>query len=86
MAVMDEETGHLLNYRQLLCSAKYKKQWGISSANKFGRLAKWRWKQNQESHQHNPIHTQKRHPPGSQERRHIWILCVQRATRNPTPF
>jgi hypothetical protein len=39
MAVMDEETGQLFNYRQLLCSAKYKKQWSVSSANKFGRLA-----------------------------------------------
>jgi hypothetical protein len=39
MAVMDEETGQLLNYRQLLRSAKYKKQWSISSANEFGRLA-----------------------------------------------
>jgi len=39
MAIMDEETGQLLNYRQLLRSAKYKKQWSISSANEFGRLA-----------------------------------------------
>ena len=39
MAVMDEETGQLLNYRQLLHRAKFKKQWSISSANKFGRLA-----------------------------------------------
>jgi len=39
MAVVDEETGQLFNYRQLLRSAKYKKQWSISSANKFGRLA-----------------------------------------------
>jgi hypothetical protein len=39
MAVMDEETGQLLNYRQLLRSAKYKKEWIISSANEFGRLA-----------------------------------------------
>ena len=36
MAVMDEETGQLLNYRQLLHSAKYKKQWSISSAKEFG--------------------------------------------------
>ena len=39
MAIMDKETGQLLNYRQLLRSAKYKKQWSISSANEFGRLA-----------------------------------------------
>ena len=39
IAVMDEETGQLLNYRQLLCSAKYKKQWSTSSANEFRRLA-----------------------------------------------
>jgi hypothetical protein len=39
MAVMDEETGQLLNYRQLLRSAKYKTQWSTSSAKQFGRLA-----------------------------------------------
>ena len=39
MAVMDEETGQLLNYRQLLHSAKYKKQWSTSSASEFGWLA-----------------------------------------------
>jgi len=39
MAVMDDKTGQLLNYKQLLRSAKYKKRWSISSANKFGRLA-----------------------------------------------
>jgi len=38
MAVMDEETVQLLNYRQLLHSANYKKQWSISSANEFGQL------------------------------------------------
>ena len=39
MAVMDVETGKLLNYKQLMSSPKYKKKWGISSANEFGRLA-----------------------------------------------
>ena len=39
MAVMDAETGKLLNYRQLMRDPKYKKNWSISSANEFGRLA-----------------------------------------------
>jgi hypothetical protein len=39
MVVIDEETGQLLNYRQLLHSTKYKKQWSISSANKLRWLA-----------------------------------------------
>ena len=39
MAVMDAETGKLLNYRQLMRDPKYKKQWSVSSANEFGRLA-----------------------------------------------
>ena len=39
MAVMDTESGKLLNYRQLLRSPKHKKAWSISAANKFGRLA-----------------------------------------------
>ena len=38
MAVIDAETGKLLNYRQLRKNLKYKKGWDISSANEFGRL------------------------------------------------
>ena len=39
MAVMDNDTGQLLNYRQLMQSDKHKHAWSQSSANKFGRLA-----------------------------------------------
>ena len=39
MAVMDKDTGKMLNYRQLLRHPKYKKEWSTSSANEFGRLA-----------------------------------------------
>ncbi len=39
LAVMDKETGRLLNYRQLLCIPKHKKAWSTSAANKFCRLA-----------------------------------------------
>jgi hypothetical protein len=39
MAVMDKDTGKLLNYRQLMNSPKYKKAWSLSAAHKFGRLA-----------------------------------------------
>ena len=39
MAVMDAETGQLLNYKQLIRSPKYKKDWSYSAANEFGRLA-----------------------------------------------
>jgi hypothetical protein len=39
MAVMDTDTGKLLNYRQLMRSTKYRQAWSLSSANKFGRLA-----------------------------------------------
>ena len=35
MAVMDAETGKLVNYKQLMRNPKYKKKWGISSANEF---------------------------------------------------
>ena len=38
MAVMDAETGKLLNYKQLMRDPKYKKHWSVSSANEFGRL------------------------------------------------
>ncbi len=39
MAVMDKDTGKLLNYRQLMNSPKYKKAWSLSAANEFGQLA-----------------------------------------------
>ena len=39
LAVMDAETGKLLNYRKLMRNPKYKKNWSTSSANEFGRLA-----------------------------------------------
>ena len=39
MVVMDEQTGRLLNYKQLMRDPKYKKNWSTSSANEFGRLA-----------------------------------------------
>ncbi len=38
-AVMDKDTGKLLNYRQLMNSLKYKKAWSLSAANEFGQLA-----------------------------------------------
>ena len=36
MAVMDQVTGKMLNYRQLRCNPKYKAEWNILTANKFG--------------------------------------------------
>ncbi len=39
MAVMDKDTGKLLNYRLLIISQKHKKTWSLSWANKFGQLA-----------------------------------------------
>jgi hypothetical protein len=39
LAVLDEESGKQLNYRQLLCHPKYKKAWSRSAADEFGQLA-----------------------------------------------
>ncbi len=39
LAVIDADTGKLLNYMQLIRSMKHKRAWSRSSANKFGRLA-----------------------------------------------
>ena len=39
LAVVDVDTGELLNYRQLTQSTKHKKTWSLSSANKFKCLA-----------------------------------------------
>ena len=38
-AVLDQETGDMLEYRQLLKNPKFAPDWHISSANEFGRLA-----------------------------------------------
>ena len=37
-AVLDKETGDMLEYRQLLKNPKYRPDWTVSSANEFGRL------------------------------------------------
>ena len=39
MAVLDKTTGKMLNYRQLMRHPILKKDWQLSSANEFGRLA-----------------------------------------------
>ncbi len=39
LAVMEKDTGWLLNYGQLICNPKYKKAWNLWAANKFGRLS-----------------------------------------------
>ena len=36
---MDQDTGKLLNYLQLLSDPKYRKDWSVAAANEFGRLA-----------------------------------------------
>jgi len=38
-AVLDDETGELLEYRHLIKRPKYKEQWGFSFGNEIGRLA-----------------------------------------------
>ena len=39
LAIIEAETGKVLNYRQLMQSQKHKETWSKSSANKFERLA-----------------------------------------------
>ncbi len=39
MAVMDRDSGKMINYRQLMKHPKFNKAWTKSSANKFKRLA-----------------------------------------------
>ena len=39
LTMMDDDTGKLLNYRQLLHNRKYKTLWCKSLVNEFGRLA-----------------------------------------------
>ncbi len=39
LAIMNAETGKVLNYRQLIKSQNHKETWSKLSANEFGRLA-----------------------------------------------
>jgi hypothetical protein len=39
LAVMDAQTGQMLNYRQLMRHPYHKGPWSLASANEFGRLA-----------------------------------------------
>ena len=39
LGVMDQKSGKMMNYRQLLKHPKFSKAWLTSSANEFGRLA-----------------------------------------------
>ena len=39
LGVMDQKSGKMMNYRQLLKHPKFSKAWSTSLANKFGRLA-----------------------------------------------
>jgi hypothetical protein len=39
LAVMEQDTGWLLNYQQLVCNPKYKKAWNLSAANECSCLA-----------------------------------------------
>ena len=83
MAVMDEETRQLLNYIQLLRSAKFKKQWSISSANEFGRLASGVG--NRIKNPTNTIQFIHKNDIPQDRRKDVtygsFVLCVQRATR-----
>jgi hypothetical protein len=56
MAVMDANTGKLLNYRQLMRSVKHRQAWSLSSANKFGQLANGIQGRIKKSHQHYRVH------------------------------
>ena len=40
LAVLDEESGKLLKYKQLMTHPKYKKDWQVSAADEFGRPMK----------------------------------------------
>jgi hypothetical protein len=52
IAVMDKDTGKLLNYRQLMNIPKYKKAWSLSAANEFGQMANGISGRINKTHQH----------------------------------
>jgi len=77
MAVMDHDSGKMMNYRQLRKHPKHNKTWTTSSANEFGRLAsgvggcvKGTKTIRFINHEHVP---QKRH--------HVWQFPMQCTTR-----
>jgi hypothetical protein len=52
MAVMDKDTGKLLNYRQLMNSPKYKKIMEPVSSQQIWATGKWHRRAHQKPHQH----------------------------------
>jgi hypothetical protein len=74
---MDADAGKLLNYRQFMRSAKYKKAWSLSSANKFGRLAN-----GISGRIKNPTNTiEFIYTEGAKTGRHVRAICVHSTAR-----
>jgi hypothetical protein len=87
MAVMDKDTGKLLNYRQLMNSPKYKTTWSLSAANEFLRLANGIGGRIKNSTNTIEFISQKQGTSRLQKRRHIRAICMLGRTQkrqNPT--
>jgi hypothetical protein len=56
LAVMDADTDKLLNYRQLMRSAKHKKGVEPFISQQFWPISKWHWRQNKEPLQHHQVY------------------------------
>jgi hypothetical protein len=56
LAVMEKDTGELLNYRQLITSPKYKKSMEPVSSQQIWVISKWHQRAHKEPHQHYQAH------------------------------
>ena len=83
MAVMDEQTGQSLNYKQLMQDPNCKKNWSTSSANEFGV-----WSMDSEGALKNPqtqsSSSEERTSQDPEERMLLMVtLCAMSAMKNP---
>ncbi len=84
MAVMDTDTGKLLNYRQLMRSTKNRRSMEPFISQRIWKISKWHRWQNKKSHQHHRVHMPTQSTNRTDERNHIWAIHVHGATRKGT--
>ncbi len=90
MAVMDADTGKLLNYRQLMRSTKYSKSMESFISQQIQKISKWHRRQNKKSHQHYRVYIPTQSTNRTDERCHIGqFVCTEqpeKAEPNQTRF
>ena len=76
LAVMDKETGKLLNYRQLMRHPKYKESVGNIGIKRIWTTSTRSWWSNQ-GHHHHDLHPPAQSTKFTNKGRNVWAICMQ---------